>query len=469
MEFEFVLEAVQVFHLLGGPCSFHQSEGARVSLVEDAFNVRQTFRPQAAVYAAHTFHFLGGEAVSRFQGVHVFQRVDRHPARVRLAGGPVAGKLGIVKVAFAVGGADDVHLVARGVGYRFRRVAASPRGDDYSIRIFAHGLIPEDGRFSAAFQHFGAPGEEFHHFLLRGGLFVFLTDTGFLTEVRAFGAFHPVVFRRFVSAQMHVLGREDVLEFIEDGVIEFPHVRVAGTYKRVGDARIRAHFQLGVREAEEFRIGGAKGLVVAGHVYFRDDFNVPGGGVFYQVLELFLGVHAAMGGFVAKGFLTPGGHAFQLGVSGHGKAPALVIRKVEMELVEFVEGHHINEFFDVLHRHEVARRVHHHTAPSKPGLVFDDPAGNAAVLVLGLELFQRVFGVKETRAVACLNFHALRLDGDFVSLRSQSLVGGLLEDFRGFTYSGGSADFDRFRDDVIGTGFHVAGGKNAAAHRQQKR
>ena len=37
-----------------------------------------------------------------------------------------------------------------------------------------------------------------------------------------------------------------------------------------------------------------------------------------------------MGSFVAKGFLTPGGHAFQLGVSGHRKAPALVIREVEM-------------------------------------------------------------------------------------------------------------------------------------------
>lgn len=469
MEFQFVLEAVQVFHLLGGPCGFHEGQSARVSLVEDALNVRQTFRPQAAVYAAHTFHFLGGEALPGFQGVHVFQRVDGHPARVRLAGGPVAWKLGIVKVAFAVGGADDVHLVARGVGYRFRRVAASPRSDYHAIRIFAHGLIPEDGRFSAAFQHFGAPGEKFHHFLLRGGLFVFLTDTGFLTEVSAFGAFHPVVFRRFVSAQMHVLGREDVLEFIEDGVVEFPDVRVAGTYQRVGDARIRAHFQLGVREAEEFRIGGAKGLVVTGHVYFRDDFNVPGGGVFYQVLKLFLGVHAAMGSLVAKGFLTPGGHAFQLGVSGHGKAPALVIRKVEMELVEFVEGHHINEFFDVLHRHEVARGVHHHAAPAKPGLVFNDAAGNAAVLVLGLELFQRVFGVKETRAIASLDFHALRLDGDFVSLRPQGLIGGLLEDFGGFTDSGGSTDFDGFRDDVIGTGFHVASGKNAAAQRQQKR
>ena len=68
----------------------------------------------------------------RFQGVHVFQRVDGHPARVRLAGGPVAVKLGIVKVAFAVGGADNVHLVARGVGYRFRDVYKRQGSDDTS-------------------------------------------------------------------------------------------------------------------------------------------------------------------------------------------------------------------------------------------------------------------------------------------------------------------------------------------------
>ena len=330
-------------------------------------------------------------------------------------------------------------------------MAASPRGDDYSVRIFAHGFIPEDGRFPAAFQHFGAPGEEFHHFLLSGGFFVFFTDTGFFAEVGAFGALHPVVLRGFIPAQMHVLGREDVLEFIEDGVVEFPDIRVAGAYQGVGDARIRAHFQLGVREAEEFRIGGAEGLIVAGHVYFRDDFNVPGSGIFHQLLELFFGVHAFVGRFVAKGFLTFGGHAFQLGVPGHREAPTLVIREVEMELVEFVEGHHINEFFDVLHRHEVARGVHHHAAPAKPGLVFNDATGYAAVLVLGLELFQRVFSVKEARAVACLNFHALRLDGDFVSLRPQGLVGGLLEDFGGFTDAGGSADFDRFRDCLLYT------------------
>ena len=118
---------------------------------------------------------------------------------------------------------------------------------------------------------------------MSGGFFVFFTDTGFFAEVGAFGALHPVVLRGFIPAQMHVLGREDVFEFIEDGVIEFPDVRVAGAYQRVGNTRIRAHFQLGVWETEKFRIGGAKGLVVTGHVYFRDDFNVPGSRVFYQV------------------------------------------------------------------------------------------------------------------------------------------------------------------------------------------
>ena len=464
MQFQLVFEAVQVLHFLGGPRGFHKGQRAWVSLVEDAVNVRQAFRPQAAVYAAHAFHFLGRETMARFQGVHVFQRVDGHPACVRLAGRPIAAKLGIVKVAFAVGGADDVHLVAGGVGHGFRRMTTSPGGDDHTVRIFAHGFIPEDGRFPAAFQHFGAPGEEFHHFLLSGGFLVFIPDAGFFAEVGAFGALHPVVFRGFIPAQMHVLGREDVLEFIEDGVVEFPDIRVAGAYQGVGDARIRTHFQLGVREAEEFRIGGAEGLIVAGHVYFRDDFNVPGGGIFHQLLELFFSVHAFVGCFVAKGFLTLGGHGFQLGVPGHREAPALVIREVEVELVEFVEGHYINEFFNILHRHKVTGSVHHHAAPSKPGLVFNDAAGDAAVLVLGLELFQRVFGIEEAGAVTRLNFHALRLDRDLVSFRPQGFVSRLFEDFRRGTHAGGGVDFGRFRDDLIGTGFHVVSGKDAAAH-----
>lgn len=97
-----------------------------------------------------------------------------------------------------------------------------------------------------------------------------------------------------------------------------------------------------------------------------------------------------------------------------------------MELVEFVKGHHINEFFDILHRHKVAGGVHHHAAPSKPGLVFDDAAGDAAVLVLCLELFQRVFGIEEAGAVTRLNFHALRLDRDLVSFRPQGLSAACL-------------------------------------------
>lgn len=432
VEFQLILEASQVFRFLGGPAVFHHRQSTGISLIEDAIDVGQTFRPQAAFHAAHAFQFLGREAGAGFQGVYVFQGVDGHPARVRLSGGPITRQLGIVQVAFAVGCADDVHLVSGGVGHGFRRMAAPPRGDHHAVRVFTHGLIPEDGCLATVFQHVGAPGEEFHHFLLGSSFLVFVPDAGFLTEVGTFGAFHPVVFRRFVTAQVHVWGGEDVLEFIEDGIVEFPNLRGTGTYQRVGDARVRAHFQLGVREAEEFRIGGAKGLVMTGNIHFRDDFNVPGGSVFHQVLELVLGIHASMGRFIVEGFLPFGGDGFQLGVSGHRETPSLVIRQMEMELVEFIEGHDIDEFFDVLHRNEMPRGIQHHAAPAKPGLVFNDAAGNAVFLVLGPELFQRVFGIEEARAVARQDFHALRFNGDFVSLRSQGFAGRLLEDSGSF-------------------------------------
>ena len=82
----------------------------------------------------------------------------------------------------------------------------------------------------------------------------------------------------------------------------------------------------------------------------------------------------------------------------------------------------------------------------------------------GLELFQRVFGIEEAGAVTRLNFHALRLDRDLVSFRPQGFVSRLFEDFRRGTHAGGGVDFGRFRDDLIGTGFHVVRGKDAAAH-----
>ncbi len=84
-----------------------------------------------------------------------------------------------------------------------------------------------------------------------------------------------------------------------------------------------------------------------------------------------------MGDSVPKGFRPFGGHAFQPGIAGNGQPPALVVRQVQMQFVEFVVGHQVRELFQVRQRDEMARRIHHQSAPGVSRLVLDDAAGDA--------------------------------------------------------------------------------------------
>ena len=51
--------------------------------------------------------------------------------------------------------------------------------------------------------------------------------------------------------------------------------------------------------------------------------------------------------------------------------PALVIGQVPVELVQFVERHHVQQFLDLLLGIEVARYVQHQAAPLQAGRIFD--------------------------------------------------------------------------------------------------
>ena len=111
------------------------------------------------------------------------------------------------------------------------------------------------------------------------------------------------------------------------------------------------------------------------------DLNAERCAVRHQLLQFLFGVHPFMGNSVAHAFFPFGGDAFEFGVAGHRKTPPLVVRQVDLELVEFVVGHHIHKFFQIGRGDEMPRGIHHEAAPRIARLVRDDAAGNALVQI----------------------------------------------------------------------------------------
>ncbi len=120
----------------------------------------------------------------------------------------------------------------------------------------------------------------------------------------------------------------------------------------------------------ELGIRGDGGLRVAGHFHFRDHLDVAFGRVRHDVADLRLGVEAA----VFRRFRLRGGggraaasYAREARVFADFDAPALVVREVPVEGVEFVPGHPVEHGLDELDGLEVAGGVEHQAAPGVCG------------------------------------------------------------------------------------------------------
>ncbi len=262
-------------------------------------------------------------------------------------------------------------------------------------------------------------------------------------------------------------GRKNIFEFFENSGIKFPDFRFVRADEVEGDTFIGLHFRIRVREAEEFRVGCRQGLVVARHVYFRDDLNAARCAVRHQLLQFLFGVHPFVGNSVAHAFFPFGGDAFQFGVAGHRKTPPLVVRQVDLELVEFVIGHHIHKFFQIGRGDEMPRGIHHEAAPRIARLVRDDAAGDALRLSRQLvpELAEGCQPVNFALPSSGSKVRPLWGDCEPVGVRFQgrSLLVG--KKFQGSGTVVLQFRFFRFRDNAVFVRFggtcHV-GGKNGA-------
>ena len=174
-----------------------------------------------------------------------------------------------------------------------------------------------------------------------------------------------------------------------------------------------------------------------------------------------------MGNSVAHAFFPFGGDAFEFGVAGHRKTPPLVVRQVDLELVEFVVSHHIHKFFQIGRGDEKACGIYHEASPRIARLVRDDAAGDAPRLSRQLvpELAEGCQPVNSAFPSSGSKVRPLRGDCEPVGVRSQGrnfLVG---KKFQGSGTVVLQLRFFRFRDNAVfvrcGGTCHV-GGKNGA-------
>src|SRR6185369_1461837 len=121
------------------------------------------------------------------------------------------------------------------------------------------------------------------------------------------------------------------------------------------------------------------------HLDLGDDRDVPDGGVRHELAHLLLSVEATVGRAIADvgievlpydGLLPPGAHLGEARVPLDLQPPALVVRQMQVEGIELVEGEEVDELLDELRRVEPARHVQENAAIAEAGRVIDLDGGD---------------------------------------------------------------------------------------------
>ena len=142
---------------------------------------------------------------------------------------------------------------------------------------------------------------------------------------------------------------------------------------------------------------------MARHVDFGDNVDAPCLGVCYDVAHLILRVEAAIfllsllvGAYLVSGKVEVG-VVFSYGTAHAGRilvvesapaaalreqrilldfdSPALIVGQMPVELVDFIECQHVEQFLYLVYREEVARAIKFHSTPFKARLVGDADVG----------------------------------------------------------------------------------------------
>ena len=214
-------------------------------------------------------------------------------------------------------------------------------------------------------------------------------QTQILDFLLAFGTDSPVVLVGFVTAKVNVFVREKFHHFVKNIFQEDHHRIVTATKDGFwGPIGTEGH-AVGIIVAGELRIGGQNGGTVAGHFDFGYHINMAGGGVCHNLANLVFGEVATIAAFLAffgllglaprhvAAIYSPCTHLGEQGIFVNLDAPAMVVGEVEVELVELVQGHHVQVFLHFVDVEEMTANIQVAASPFKTGIVGDFDARNS--------------------------------------------------------------------------------------------
>ncbi|GFI34124.1 hypothetical protein IMSAGC014_00613 [Bacteroidaceae bacterium] len=113
--------------------------------------------------------------------------------------------------------------------------------------------------------------------------------------------------RALVAADVEIFVGEDIHKFLQNVFGKLHCLRIGHIHNITGDAAVAPHNVRTAGVATEFRISRHCRTEMAGHVYFRNYFNMAFLGISHHFLEFFPGVKIGAVGFVYP--ILPFGHA----------------------------------------------------------------------------------------------------------------------------------------------------------------
>ena len=134
---------------------------------------------------------------------------------------------------------------------------------------------------------------------------------------------------------------------------------------------------------------------------FGNHLHLTQTGVFQNLADVVLRVKTTQTAAVGTG---PGSHLGQTGIFLDFQTPSGIINQMELEFVEFIHGHHVDELLDKLLIVEITGHIEHHATPRAFRMVHNLHAGHGPCHLSGQTVAIHLFGEQLQQSLQAVKY-----------------------------------------------------------------
>ena len=368
-----VEEVVVIFVSGVGPKHLGKRSHARHSHILHLRECGNVFGPEISLSAKHERRFGSIELLRhRFEAVDALHRDESaNGERLELS------LLALIEIEIEMRVRRENHAVAASGAVDGTGIA-TPRGDDgVAWHVALKHFVPTNHCSASLLDYVVGKASDIALQAVVSREFAFCRDAFPCDASLTARTFFPAYFRALVAADVDVLRREQVDDFVQHIADELHSAVVAHAKHLVAYAPLRPHVVRTARAAQ-MRIGSQCGAHVSRHINFGNHLDVALGSVANHVAHLLLGVESAVRHAVPfariatdDGLCAHRTHLGEARIFLDFDAPTLVVGQVPVEGVHIVQCQHIDELLHLIDTVEMAADVEHHAAIGKSGSVGD--------------------------------------------------------------------------------------------------